>query len=111
METDALIEKVRQRWTVCDGRKRWKRLETQGYLYTPAEEEEDLQKPVLQALCWLPLQSFPSGGSRKRGGEEVTVSHLTCNKAERITCSLPLTVCLLPQGVPISFPAVHFSRV
>lgn len=31
------------------------------------------------------------------------MSHLTCNKAERITRSLLLTVCLLPQGVPISF--------
>lgn len=40
----------------------------------------------------------------------MTVSHLTCNKAERITCSLPLTVRLLPQGVPISFHTVHFSK-
>lgn len=38
------------------------------------------------------------------------MSHLTCNKAERITCSPPLAVCLLPQGVLISFPTVHFSR-
>lgn len=38
------------------------------------------------------------------------MSHLTCNKAERITCSLPLTVRLLPQGVPISFHTVHFSK-
>lgn len=26
------------------------------------------------------------------------VSHLTCNKAEQISCSLPLNVRLLPQG-------------
>lgn len=34
------------------------------------------------------------------------MSHLTCNKAEQITCSLPLTVHLSPQGVPISFNTI-----
>lgn len=64
------------------------------------------------ALGSLSLLSFPFGGeeqeTRSRGGtemicERVNVSHLTCNKAEQITCWLPLNVRPPPQGVPISF--------
>lgn len=38
------------------------------------------------------------------------VSHLTCNKAEQISCSLPLNVRLPPQGVRISFNTLSSPR-
>lgn len=38
------------------------------------------------------------------------VSHLTCNKAEQISCSLPLNVRLPPQGVRISFKTLSSPR-
>lgn len=65
----------------------------------------------------LSLLSFACGEGqerRSRGGTgmmraRANVSHLTCNKAEQISCSLPLNVRLPPQGVRTSFNAL-FSQ-
>lgn len=71
-----------------------------------------------KALGSLSLLSFACGEGqerRSRGGTgmmcaRANVSHLTCNKAEQISCSLPLHVRLPPQGVRTSFNARSSPR-
>lgn len=77
------------------------------------KKKKTLQKTLLKLsahfLCKVFLQERVENEVERRGRNDTrggNVSHLTCNKAEQITCPLPLTVRLPPQGVSISFNTI-----
>lgn len=55
METNALIENLRQRWTVCDCKKKEKKTWKNRDIYRDGEREEDPSESSRTAVCWLLL--------------------------------------------------------
>lgn len=55
METNALIETLRQRWTVCDRKKKEEKTWKNRDIYRDGETEEDPSKSSPAAVCWLLL--------------------------------------------------------
>lgn len=53
IETNALIENPRQRWTVCDCKKKEEKMWENRDIYRDKEREEDPSNTSPAAVCWL----------------------------------------------------------